>query len=214
MNNNLGYDEKILGVMALSGAIMDTTLFDRYVNRPAVYLYHVPGDEMVPFDTGRPLQTLGNTFSPAPGSFAPIVYGSNWIWNKLNRIGYPAAKRKLFYTDPLPPGMSPHNIFPNLLVMCDSVAVFFSEVLQANASCTPEFTDVYTFTGSGNWSIAGNWIDGRVPVSPVPSGVHIIIRPQAGGNCILNIPVTASSNAYVTVVPGAAFNVAGNLIIQ
>jgi|GEM_PF-2480627 len=213
MNDNNGYDEKILGVLAMSGAIMDTALFDHGLNRPAVYLYHVPGDEMVPFDTGHPLQALANTFAPSPAAYAPSVYGSNWIWNKLNRINYPAAKRKLFYTDPLPPNMPAHNIFPGLLQMCDSAAAFFSEVLQAN-DCTPEFTDEFTFNGNGNWSVPANWLNNRVPVSPVSAAAHIIIRPQAGGNCVLNVPVTISSAAQLTVVPGAIFNISGNLVMQ
>ncbi|MBL0357948.1 MAG: carboxylesterase family protein [Chitinophagaceae bacterium] len=214
MNITSGYDEKILGVVAMSGAIMDTTLFDQFVNRPAIYLYHVPGDEMVPFNTGHPLHALGNTFSPSPSAYAPLVYGSNWIWNKLNRISYPAPKRKLFYTDPLPPSTSPHNILPDLLPLCDSVALFFSEVLQANASCTPEFTDTFTFNGNGNWNVPANWLNNRVPVSPVSAAVHIIISPQTGGSCILNVPVTISSTAQLTVVPGAIFNISGNLVVQ
>lgn len=47
-----------------------------------------------------------------------------------------------------------------------------------------------TFNGNGNWSNAANWSNNQVPTSPVPAGTQIVINPQAGGECILNVPVT------------------------
>jgi len=42
----------------------------------------------------------------------------------------------------------------------------------------------YTFTGKGNWSIAANWENNRVPPSILKPGDHIIIN--AKGTCLFN----------------------------
>ena len=70
-----------------------------------------------------------------------------------------------------------------------------------------------TFNGNGNWSNAANWSNNQVPTSPVPAGTQIVINPQAGGECILNVPVTISNGSSLSVAPGAKFRIAGNLTI-
>jgi hypothetical protein len=209
-----GYDAGVLGIMSLSGAVSDTFLFDKFTQQPAVFLYHVPGDAVVPFDTGHPFQYLDDIFIPPASSFAPLLYGSNWIFDKLNRMQYPSLKKKLFYTGELPPFSGAHNIYPDVLSVSDSVARFFAQVLQANGNCRPDYNTIYTFSGNGNWNVAANWQDNRIPASPVIAGSHIIIRPQSGGNCIVNVPVTVQAGAGVTIVPGASVQLLGNLIIQ
>jgi len=74
-------------------------------------------------------------------------------------------------------------------------------------------TTDYTFTGNGNWNNAANWSGGKVPPSTVPSGSKVIISPQAGGKCILNVPVTISAGATFTVKAGALLTINGNLVI-
>jgi len=71
----------------------------------------------------------------------------------------------------------------------------------------------YTFTGTGDWNTPANWSGGVVPPSTVPSGSTITINPQAGGSCSLNVPVTISAGASLTVKTGAVFHVNGNLTI-
>jgi len=77
----------------------------------------------------------------------------------------------------------------------------------------PIVTTDYTFTGNGNWNNAANWSGGKVPPSTVPSGSKVIISPQVGGKCIMNVPVTISSGATFTVKAGALLTINGNLII-
>jgi hypothetical protein len=72
----------------------------------------------------------------------------------------------------------------------------------------------YTFTGTGDWSTAANWVNSAVPTSPVPSGTTVTISPQAGGSCILNVPVTFAAGSTLTVSTGAKFNIQGNLTIS
>ena len=74
-------------------------------------------------------------------------------------------------------------------------------------------TTSYTFNGNGDWNNAANWSGGVVPTSPVPSGTQVTINPQAGGSCILNVPVTFAAGSTLTVTTGAKFNIMGNLTI-
>lgn len=207
-----GFDEKVMGVMSLSGGIADTSSFDVNSSTPAIYIYHVPADDMVPFESGKPLQRIGNTFNVSPATFAPVVYGGNWIWNKLDRIGYNQFRRKLFYEDTLT--SSPHSILPNLQVVCDSVANFFAEVIDSMGNCTPEYTDAFVFTGNGNWNVAANWKNNSIPPSVVLQGTQVLVKPQQGGACILNVPVTVSPGAALFLAQGARFRINGNLLVQ
>ena len=74
-------------------------------------------------------------------------------------------------------------------------------------------TTSYTFNGNGDWNNAANWSGGVVPTSPIASGTTVTISPQAGGSCIVNVPVTFSSGSTLTVSTGAKFNIQGNLTI-
>lgn len=211
ISSDNGFDEKVMGVMCLSGGVADTASFDQNDNRPAIFLYHVPADDMVPFDVGKPLQRIGNTFNVSPAQFAPVVYGANWIWNKLERINYHQYRRKSFYEDSVTG--PPHRILPNLQVVCDSVADFFAEVIHANQYCT-EYTDAYVFTGNGDWSDAANWGGSRIPPPTILAGTQILVRPQPGAVCILNVPVTVTAGALVLIAEGADFRINGNLTVQ
>jgi hypothetical protein len=74
-------------------------------------------------------------------------------------------------------------------------------------------TTSYTFDGNGDWNNAANWSGSVVPTSPVPSGTTVTISPQAGGSCVVNVPVTFLSGSTLTVSTGAKFNIQGNLTI-
>jgi hypothetical protein len=73
---------------------------------------------------------------------------------------------------------------------------------------------VYTFTGTGNWTVSANWLNGIVPPASVLAGSKIIIDHQAGGNCIVNDTYTLSPGASLTVMPGKNLSLPGNLIIH
>lgn len=73
---------------------------------------------------------------------------------------------------------------------------------------------VYTFTGNGNWNLAGNWKNNLAPPSSVQSDEMVIIAPAANGKCILNVPVTVLPGAAVIVQQGKQFLVQGNLTVQ
>lgn len=71
---------------------------------------------------------------------------------------------------------------------------------------------VYTFTGNGNWDIAGNWANNQVPPAVLPAGSAIIIDPVPGGKCLLNTTQVIKAGATITVMPGKIMQVPGSLI--
>ena len=72
----------------------------------------------------------------------------------------------------------------------------------------------YEFKGNGNWSSPANWSMGNLPPNPLPPCSKIIITPLSGTTCFLDLPVTISNGANLTVAPGSNFIINGNLIIQ
>ncbi len=105
---------------------------------------------------------------------------------------------------------------------CNSKSVF--ETVYTNMTgvtklrtCTAEpftCTNVYTFTGTGNWDVPGNWLNNKIPPALLPAGTEIIIDPVVTGECILNTTQTISTGAKITVMTGKKLRVPGNLIIQ
>jgi len=75
-------------------------------------------------------------------------------------------------------------------------------------------TNMYTFSGTGNWSDAVNWSNNSIPPAVLPLGAQIIIKPVAGGECILDTAQTILKGAVFYINPGAKFRVLGNLEVQ
>ncbi|MCA0383454.1 MAG: hypothetical protein LCH58_14935 [Bacteroidetes bacterium] len=65
----------------------------------------------------------------------------------------------------------------------------------------------YTFSGNGNWSVAGNWAGGQIPPNPLPAGTQVVIDHIAGGIMILDVPVTLQSGAKIILANGKTFRV-------
>lgn len=72
----------------------------------------------------------------------------------------------------------------------------------------------YTFNGNGNWSNAANWQNGQVPPTVLPSSNSIIINPNAGGSCILDVTQHVSAGASLTVSSGKTLVIPGLLRVQ
>ena len=68
----------------------------------------------------------------------------------------------------------------------------------------------YTFTGNGNWSLAGNWSNNTVPPNVVSGDNTIIISPVTGGNCILNVPQTISQAGNLIISPMQILSLQGD----
>ncbi len=71
------------------------------------------------------------------------------------------------------------------------------------------FSETYTFTGNGLWSVAGNWSNSTVPPQELPLGSTIYISPSPGDSCVLNITQSILPGASLIVSPGAKFIIPG-----
>jgi len=72
---------------------------------------------------------------------------------------------------------------------------------------------VYTFIGTGNWSIAGNWESNLIPPAVLTGCSQILINPAGTGECLLNIPLQIiPAGTGITVMPGKKFRVPGFLV--
>ena len=84
----------------------------------------------------------------------------------------------------------------------------FPGACQSNCS-------VYTFIGTGNWSIEGNWEGGFMPPVTLSGCVQIIINPKDNTECLLNIPLQQiPAGAGITVAAGKRFRIPGRLTQQ
>ena len=74
---------------------------------------------------------------------------------------------------------------------------------------------IYTFTGSGEWNIEGNWEGGLVPPVTLSGCTQIIINPIGTQECLLNIPLQIiPTGTTITVMTGKKFRIPGRLAYQ
>lgn len=74
------------------------------------------------------------------------------------------------------------------------------------------YGQTYTFTGNGLWSQYNNWVNSNPPPATLPGGDTIIVSPQPGDSCVLNISQIIGPGGNLTISPGARFIVQGNLL--
>ncbi|MBL0358649.1 MAG: fibronectin type III domain-containing protein [Chitinophagaceae bacterium] len=74
--------------------------------------------------------------------------------------------------------------------------------------------NIYTFTGNGNWSNAGNWKNGIKPPALLPLGGRVIIDHAIGGQCILDIIQHISTAGSITIITGKNLVIPGLMMIQ
>jgi CubicO group peptidase (beta-lactamase class C family) len=72
----------------------------------------------------------------------------------------------------------------------------------------------YTFTGSGNWDIKTNWGNNLIPPSVLDKDATITINPATGGECILNVPQTITSNSNLIIPANVKLIINGNLTVM
>jgi Secretion system C-terminal sorting domain/Carboxylesterase family len=128
-----GYNSNILGVASLAGAVIDTNIFNG-PNHPAIYMYHIPNDIVVPYNYGYPFTFWQDLLSPAPHGRWPLFYGSSWMKGKLDRMNY-GGPYKFQSFDNGGNITNSHDILPNDAVVADSIARFFAKVIDTSSIC-------------------------------------------------------------------------------
>ena len=72
----------------------------------------------------------------------------------------------------------------------------------------------YMFTGNGNWTDAGNWSDNAVPPSTSSLSNIITIKPAAGGQCVVNTPITIPKTSKLIIESGKQLRMNNKLTFQ
>jgi hypothetical protein len=73
---------------------------------------------------------------------------------------------------------------------------------------------IYRFTGNGNWTDPANWVNNRIPPTPLPPSSEIHIDPAGNGECILNTTQVIQPGAKIMVRANKRLLIPGNLIIN
>jgi hypothetical protein len=73
---------------------------------------------------------------------------------------------------------------------------------------------IFEFTGNGNFSTTGNWLNSNKPGYNLPAGSEILINPIVGGECILDVPLTIMPGGKLTVAPGKKLRIIGSLDVR
>jgi hypothetical protein len=110
---------------------------------------------------------------------------------------------------------------------CDSITGFtsstrphmlLSKITETEITSAPitleRLEPVYHFTGTGNWDLPANWLNGKKPPTHVLHCAEIIIDPAGNGECILNTKQVVSPGARITVVTGKKFRIIGDVLVQ
>ena len=94
----------------------------------------------------------------------------------------------------------------------NSSADLRDDTIRFNHFTIKEVGMYYSFTGNGSWTAASNWLNNKIPPSPLPSGSEIEINPS--GDCILDINYTVGAGGKLTIMPNKNFIIQGNLVRQ
>lgn len=70
---------------------------------------------------------------------------------------------------------------------------------------------VYTFTGNGDFTQAGNWLNNKMPPYNNPVYDEIIIDPVNGGECVLTVPLRIRKGGKLVVMPGKKLRIDRNV---
>ena len=156
------------------------------------------------------------------------VHNKKYNWQQVKDIGIPAAVNAAVIT-------LPQIANGNYLVkwfeckdgteLSSSTIVVASNMLQFSipslawdaafiATNTLLVSTTYTFTGNGNWDVAGNWSNNVVPPATITANANIIINPLADGECVLNVQQYLTNGATFSVMAGKKFRVLGEFNIH
>ncbi len=89
-----------------------------------------------------------------------------------------------------------------------------TNILASGTILNDDTPTVYTFTGNGNFTTNGNWMNGARPPAVLEIGSEIIIDPGGNGECILDTPLTIKPGAKLTVAPGKILRLVNGLQIK
>ena len=144
LNINLA-NSKVKGVANFYGGMLDLSLLDNSVDKPAIYLFHQGSDVVVDYEYNRILGRINwECFAPTnvcqPYANMPFAYGSKGIDNHLQAMGSQAPRYLTeivlnynYMNDCFANG---HSI-DNVVNRANNLATFFSDIIVAGGNNPP-----------------------------------------------------------------------------
>jgi hypothetical protein len=129
--------------------------------------------------------------------------GTDWIESSTGLPGQNPNIRELGFD---------HNGY--LYAVCYTSDGHNGGLFKTLAAINPPDSSVYTFSGNGNWSDAGNWSHQKIPPPVLSGNQMILVNPAPGGECILDIEQHVSGGAILKLQPNAKFRVTEGCILQ
>lgn len=151
-----GFDANVQGILSLFGGLPSQALAENWMqgpDTPAIYLYHQTCDGVVPFNYGKPFNTLSNycNLGGTPWHFNfPFVHGNGGISNYLAALPNPPLYQTDFLTcNSFDPNLAlfeciryadngSYHYAHNHAQRAEKIAAFFSPVISpilANQPC-------------------------------------------------------------------------------
>jgi hypothetical protein len=87
-------------------------------------------------------------------------------------------------------------------------------IMNATIWLVTNYATTYTFNGNGNWDVAANWLNNKIPPANLPGTDQIIIDPITNGQCVLTATQHIAKGGKITVATGKNLNIPGLLTIQ
>ncbi len=163
----------------------------------------------------------GNTMTINPvanGAVVPIVYktGGSGNTNVMVAISRYGSGKVVAFGDSSPfddgTGDPNDNLFTGY--NGDVTPNHRNIIMNSTIWLVSKYSNVYTFTGDGNWDDAANWLNNTKPPATLPSGDAIIINPAVNGQCVLNVTQHISAGAAMSVSTGKNLVIPGLLMLQ
>lgn len=163
----------------------------------------------------------GTTITVNPlvnASVVPIVYqskggGNNKVMVATARYG---AGKVVAFGDSSPfddgTGDTGDNLFPGY--NGDVTPNHRNLIMNATIWLVTNYSSTYTFTGNGNWDVASNWLNNKIPPATLPGSDQIIIDPATNGECVLTVQQNIAKGGKLTVATGKNLRIPGLLNIQ
>jgi glucose/arabinose dehydrogenase len=92
--------------------------------------------------------------------------------------------------------------------------MYITSLYSGNVFRVEAVEPVYTFNGNGNWTDANNWSNNTIPPAVSTSGGTIFIKPVAGGQCVVNAPVTVAKELRIIIDNNKQLRMSSNLTFQ
>ena len=100
-----------------------------------------------------------------------------------------------------------------IYAVCYNITGHGAGLFRSTVAVNPPLSATYTFTGTGNWDVAANWQNDKIPPAILSGNAIVIIDPIAGGECVVNVNEQILNDAIFKVIRNKKMRIIGDLTI-